>query len=444
MITFDVIKLTGNRELRRRMPLFDVALTLALAALVAAIATQRPALLALGAPFIVALAAAFALWKPLEGSVVVGVDTAHIVEGDEVNLLVDVVAGDHDLDRVEVELEVSDHLTPLTSLRAITSVPASGRRRVSFAVSADEWGIAKVEGISVRATDRFGMFGGAVQRPAGLMTMRIGLAEERLSANLGAEQFRSIVGSHLSHDRGDGLEIADIRPWLPGDSVRNINWRISNRRQEPWVTLRHPDRSANVVVVVDAHDGTGDAQRITHRRSAAAALALARGHLKLHDPVGLLVVGHTVRWLPPRLGRNHLLRIADELISVSDVPTASLRLYRPPALSYIGRETIVVAVSPLQDPLMIRLIAQLRSRGNPVVVLEPEIAPDGPPRLQARVERPVTRLARRFALAEREAGVQSLRSHGVALVSWKADEPATAVMAAVQRMRQSMARAGVR
>lgn len=440
MYGVDAFALTGTHELRRRTPLFDVAVGLVLATCVGAMGAQSPELLALGAPFLVMVSLAFARWRPIEGEVRIGIDAPHIVEGDRFNVVVEIEAGEHRLDRVEVELLLSERVSAAGTLRAVTTVEPGRVRHLAFPVRADEWGVATVDRVTVRVTDRFGLFGGHVSRGTSVR-MRVGLPEDRLQASLHADRFRRVVGSHLSDDRGQGTEIADVRPYLPGDSMRDINWRITNRRREPWITLRHPDRSATVVVIVDAHDGDSDARSATQRRSVAAAMALTRGHLATHDPVGLLVVGHTVRWLPPRLGRNQLYRIADELIAVSNAPDASLRMYRPPAVHSIPPETIVVAVTPLRDPLMVALIAELRSRGNAVAVLKPEVEPDPGPRLPVQLERRATALARRFAAVEQDVGVQSLRARGVIVVPWRAGEPVIAVIEAVKRLRQSMLRA---
>lgn len=427
--------LTGDRDLARRLPLFDVCLSVGIVGLLCAIGFRQPGLIALATPFVIAPAAALALWSPVEGAVRIGFDGIRIIEGDDIVVFVD-ISSPSGIGRVEVELYPSDRLEALGTMRAITSVPAGGTTRLTFRVKASEWGLASINKMTVRVADRFGMFGGeALVRPEHSLT--IGLPEDRVAASLEAERFRSIVGSHPSTDRGRGLEIADVRPFQPGDSAKSINWRISNRRQEPWVTLRHPDRSTTVVVVVDAHD---DDKSQTQRRSVGAALALSRGHLALHDRVGLLVVGHTLQWLPPKLGRNHLHQIADQLVAVSNAPEASRRMYRPPAISAIPNNAIVVAVSPLRDPLMVALVAEIRSRGNPVSVLLPQ--GDAGPTVTSRLRTPgqVDRLARRLAAVEERIGVQSLRERGVAVVPW-GDEAVVTIIESTQRLRKSMARA---
>jgi uncharacterized protein (DUF58 family) len=246
------VRLTGDRDLARRLPLFDVCGLIALAGLVTAIAFRQSDILALTTPFVVVVAAALALWRPVDGVVQIRADRTRIVEGEDVTILVDITSA-RGIDRVEIELEPSARLLAVGSLRAVTTVKPNSTATLAFTVRAGEWGIARIDKLTIRVSDRFAMFGGELDTRADT-TITIGLPEDRISASLEAERFRSIVGSHLSNDRGQGMEIADIRPFQPGDSTRNINWRISNRRQEPWVTLRHPDRSTTVVVIVDAHD----------------------------------------------------------------------------------------------------------------------------------------------------------------------------------------------
>lgn len=431
--------LRGSRHLRRRTRLFNACAFQALVWLLAAIVAKRPDLLGLAAPFVTAIVASFVMYRPPDLTANLRLGRDRLTEGDTTAVTVE-LSSESGLARVEVELALGDRLVGEGTTRAVTSIAPGKSSHVNFEVTAIEWGRASVETVSIRTADRFGLFGGLLEFET-RGEINVGLPEDRGQFTLEAERFRSIVGSHLSNDRGQGLEIADIRPYQPGDSMKNINWRISNRRQEPWVTLRHPDRSTSLVLVVDAHEADHEEQRAMQRRSAAAALALARSHLAIHDQVGLLIVGHTLHWLPPKLGRNHLYRIADALISVSNTPEASLRLYRPPAVAHIPKEAIVVAFSPLLDPQMAGLVAELRSHGNPTSVLLPEVLDDpAPPRIRLRLPERHADESARLAKVERAIGIRSLRDRGVAIVPWPADEPVANVIRTLQRLRQSISR----
>jgi len=407
-----------------------------LLAFAAAVTTKRADILALGAPFLLALAAALATSRQPDLEVEVLVGSGRVIEGENVQVLVDLtsVSG---VDRIEVELDTTGGFVPASPLRMLGVIWPNSSKRMRFDLHASEWGIAKVEYVRVRAVDRFGLFSRTFDVSTDV-AVHVGMAQERVEAPMEAERFRRIVGSHLSPDRGQGVEIADIRPFQPGDAHKDINWRITNRRGEPWITLRHPDRSTNLVVVVDAHEGDDDVQRATQRKSVAAALAIARAHLARHDRVGLLIVGHTVQWLPPQLGRNQLFSMADALVAVGSAPEASLRLYRPVAVNTIASDTIVVAISPLFDPRMANLLAELRSRGNPVSVLVPQV---GRGTDAKRVGRRVDTEARRLAAIEHRAIRRLLTDRGVALMDWPDAVPVAVIVESLQRLRRSMKRA---
>ena len=97
-------------------------------------------------------------------------------------------------------------------------------------------------------------------------------------------------------------------------------------------------------------------------------------------------------------------------------------------------------MTPLRDPLMVSLVAELRSRGNTIAVLAPEVEEEPPSRIPFLVEGRTSAMARRLASAEQAVGIQSLRAHGVVMVPWAVDEPVTVVIDAVRRLRQSMRR----
>src|SRR6202044_1520411 len=61
------------------------------------------------------------------------------------------------------------------------------------------------------------------------------------------------LGAHLTRHVGPGVEYADIRPYVPGDQLRAVNWPVSARRGQLHVTERLTDRAADVVVLIDGY-----------------------------------------------------------------------------------------------------------------------------------------------------------------------------------------------
>jgi len=430
-------------SLRSRTGAFGAFGVLSLMGTIAAIAMQRPEALGLAAPFVIVVCLGVTQHRARTVDVVVAVNATRVLEEAEVVVEVQLTSPS-DIGRVEVEVQASDRLVPQTALRTVARL-VDGSARLRFSFTAKEWGLGTVDAVHVRAVDRFGLFSGSVELTQ-VETIRISLPDRRARNTLGAERFRTIVGSHPSRDRGSGIELADIRPIQPGDSFRDLNGRITNRRGEPWVNLRHPDRSASLVVVVDAHEKVDASIADLQRQGVNAALGLIDSHLAVHDPVGLLVVGHKAHWFRPALGRAHMLRMTDALISVSNTPNASLRMYQHNGVNNVPADATVLAVSPLLDERMVRCLAGLRRRGNHVSVLVPSTAPrTHPPSLTSRMARAAQPerhrvLVERLASTQRRIGIRQLETHGVVVAEWSSDQPLESVVSSIATQRRAMAR----
>ena len=79
---------------------------------------------------------------------------------------------------------------------------------------------------------------------------------------------QAFAGSQVARTRGEGIEFADLRPFMTGDRVRRVNWRATARRGEPWVNEIHPERSADVVLFLDTF---AEARRTSSGRSTSAS-----------------------------------------------------------------------------------------------------------------------------------------------------------------------------
>ena len=70
----------------------------------------------------------------------------------------------------------------------------------------------------------------------------------RLRALLAPARTQAALGTRRSPARGDGLELAELRPYVPGDQLRRMHWRATARTGSPYVADRHPERSPDVVL----------------------------------------------------------------------------------------------------------------------------------------------------------------------------------------------------
>lgn len=392
---------------------------------------QRPELMGIAAPFILTLVLGVMSHRPDTFSASLELDTERGVEGDQMVIAVE-LRSEVGVPRADIELELPYRFAPTETLRALVSVPPGATKRVEFPVELAEWGVAKPNALTVKCTGRFGLLTRRYRfRCRG--QVRISLPDERMRSLLDPDRFRRVVGSHDSPDRGEGIEIADVRPYRPGDPLKSLNWRISNRRQEPWITVRHPDRSTTLVVVVDAHVSVGEGAEDCRRRAARAAVALARTHIQVHDRVGLLIVGRGERWLQPQLGTAQMHRISDALLDVTADGAAGSRVVVQ-AGRVVPLDAVVVVVSSLADQRTVSLIGDLRSRGRSVSVLQPELSRLSDEGLE---HRQFHEEADRLFELDLEVARRYLQERGVAVMPWQIGQPVEVALEGMRKLKRA-------
>src|SRR4051812_30447433 len=127
----------------------------------------------------------------------------------------------------------------------------------------------------------------------------------------------TMVGAYLSHFKGRGMDFEELREYMPGDDVRNIDWNVTYRMGRPFVKRFREERELGVVLAMDvsASGAFGSTRRIKREFSAEIAATLACSAARSSDKVGLLLFSdQTELFLPPRKGRKHVLRAIKEML----------------------------------------------------------------------------------------------------------------------------------
>ncbi len=163
----------------------------------------------------------------------------------------------------------------------------------------------------------------------------------------------NLAGSYHSMFRGRGMEFAEVREYCPGDDVRTIDWNVSARMGHPFVKKFTEERELTVVLVVDASGSEGFGTGASTKMAISAELAalLAFSAIRNNDRVGLLLFSDRVeRFLPPRKGREHALRVLREVLAVEP---AGRRTRIGQALEYlqhvVRKRAVVFLISDFQD-----------------------------------------------------------------------------------------------
>jgi uncharacterized protein (DUF58 family) len=239
------------------------------------------------------------------------------------------------------------------------------------------------------------------------------------------------VGEETARERAEGFEFADIRKFQPGDLTRRINWRVTARQGEPYVTLQHPERNADIILMIDSladfHLGLDG----TLAWEGRAVAALAQLHLARRDRVGVISYGGVLLSLAPRAGSSHLYRVLDTVIDTKVVAS-----YARPTLSLLPPrslppQALVLAFTPLADRRMTGALLDLHGRGCDLAVVEVD-----PERFTTRESDPSEALSWRIWRLSRAAQRQELWRSGIPLIRWDTSEPLDSALVQLNEMRR--------
>jgi len=127
----------------------------------------------------------------------------------------------------------------------------------------------------------------------------------------------TMVGAYLSHFKGRGMDFEELREYIPGDEVRDIDWNVTFRMGRPFVKRFREERELAMLLALDVSASTafGSLERSKREFAAEIAGTLAISAARSSDKVGLLLFSDQVElFLPPRKGRRHILRLLREVL----------------------------------------------------------------------------------------------------------------------------------
>jgi len=124
-------------------------------------------------------------------------------------------------------------------------------------------------------------------------------------------------GEYHSVFKGRGMNFAEVREYQYGDDIRSIDWNVTARNGAPFVKIFEEERELTVMLVVDvsASGDFGSRERFKGEIAVEICALLAFSAIKNNDKVGLIIFSdHVEKFVPPRKGRRHVLRVLRELL----------------------------------------------------------------------------------------------------------------------------------
>ena len=151
-----------------------------------------------------------------------------------------------------------------------------------------------------------------------MLPAEIAQAVKRIQFVTGRQVSDVMAGAYLSVFKGRGMEFDEVRPYVPGDDVRAIDWNVTARTGEPHIKRFVEERELTVMLLVDvsASQDFGSGRRSKLEAAVELSALLAMSAVENGDKVGLLLFhGGADRYIPPRKGGKHALRIVREVLS---------------------------------------------------------------------------------------------------------------------------------
>jgi|SRR5581483_9278072 len=353
-------------------------------------------------------------------------DLARVYEGESTEVRVDVKNPGKRL----LFLEVRERLPRQLKVESgaaydFVALPSGSTDDIKFRLQAPLLGVYEIGPTDLRLEDPFGLFY-EERAIEGTSTFWVLPRHEDLrKAALLSNLPMPLMGDHQVNRPGDGFDFFALREYVPGDTIRSVNWKASARSGKMMVNQMMRTTAAEVAVFIDARAITGvgreaDSPRVLTARAAASMIELV---FSRKDQPRVVFYGEHVREIEPQPADRMiplLLESLAELVPAGAVPLAEAVRQMLPSLKPF---TPVILISPfLDDGSVERAAAILLANDMVLAVVSPR--PASLPGLDADFAKAL--------LVEREASLQELRGYGAVVIDL---EPGASLAATMEKGR---------
>jgi len=197
------------------------------------------------------------------------------------------------------------------------------------------------------------------------------LSRMEMKARLVVEGF--LIGLHRSPYHGFSVEFAEHRQYMPGDPIRDIDWKVYAKTDRYYIKEYEEETNLKAYILLDASASMGYSSNEVSKLEYGSYLAAALGYLMLKqkDAVGLAIFDEGMRsYLPPRSARSHLHDLLKDLVRVKPSRTTQVSSTFHQMAERIKRKGLVVIISDLfSEPEDILMgLKHFRYKKNEVIV----------------------------------------------------------------------------
>ncbi|MDA0913074.1 MAG: DUF58 domain-containing protein [Bacteroidetes bacterium] len=173
---------------------------------------------------------------------------------------------------------------------------------------------------------------------------------------------RIFSGEYHSAFKGRGMAFSENRSYQHGDEIRTIDWNVTARMGQPFVKVFEEERELTVFLLIDVSGSntTGTRQRTKKELITELSAVIAFSAMGNNDKVGAILFSDTIeRFIPPKKGRSHILRIIREIIEVEPASKGtSIDFALEHFLSAIKKRSIAFLISDFRSPDFEQILRQ--------------------------------------------------------------------------------------
>lgn len=133
-------------------------------------------------------------------------------------------------------------------------------------------------------------------------------------------------GEYHSAFKGRGMAFSEVREYQPGDDIRTIDWNVTARLNHPYVKVFEEERELTVMLIVDVSESGsfGTQQQMKQELITELCAVLAFSAIQNNDKIGVIFFSDKIeKFIPPKKGKSHILRIIRELIAFKPESTGT-------------------------------------------------------------------------------------------------------------------------
>lgn len=192
-----------------------------------------------------------------------------------------------------------------------------------------------------------------------------------LKARLVVEGF--LIGLHKSPYRGFSVEFAEHRPYMPGDEIRRIDWKIYGKTDRFYVKEYEEETNLKAYIILDASASMAYRSDKINKLEYGCYLAASLAYLllKQKDSVGLCIFDTKVRrYIPPRSAGSHIHNVLKELDRIEPGGETDLSSTFHQLAEKIKRRGLIIVISDLMDDpeKVVRGLRHFRHKKHEVLV----------------------------------------------------------------------------